>query len=529
MMKQDKDPDGLGPVEPRPPGPPLQTSGHPNPSDSTKAAPATAAAQSDHKSAMSDGLDTVSKHDQGPSVQASTNDLADSTDGQLPSSITVDENKVQNDMPDLSRSLRNSFFEQEYARLANSGYEDQMTETTHLLLERVSGMIENSDLDSFLLYKEDALAEEAALGPRSNYFFLQEALGRLESNIRAGNTLSELDWDIDASSQVPGNPAISGALGTRLNIPEVENAAGKQDNSTSTQHPTKVMQQPTPDQEKRDFTDGSSFLPPPNVTFDDEFMKAQDITYEKLCEMVKDSDLDSFLAFKDELLLAEESLGPGSNYLPLKQSLYRIELAIRGANIIKSNRESAATSRASGTEPNVPEVKDAATVEAEPSKKRRQRKKKTGHGVVIADSTKGEPTSDDTSRINIFNEPGQYYGMELEQTIRIESSLAKLQSAPDSVAQLQEDFKTDELLPLEDGEALKRKARREEARRKLKAASIKGNNWQKIKIPPQLHLLRHSTSQLLAKPVLSIHVITSSTHSAAISHGRTTAPNSARS
>ncbi|OBT41280.1 hypothetical protein VE00_08444 [Pseudogymnoascus sp. WSF 3629] len=480
MTKQDKDPDGIRPVEPRPPGPPSQTSGHPNQSDSTKAAPATAATQSDHKSAISSGLDTVSKHDKGPYVQASTNDLADSADGQIPSSITVDENKVQNDMSDLSRSPRNSFFEQEYVRLANSGYEDQMTETTHLLLERVSEMIENSDLDSFLLYKAEALAEEAALGLHSNYLFLREALGRLESNIRAGNTLSELDWDIDTSSQVPGNPAVSGAPGTRLNVPEVENAAGKQDNSTSTQHPTKVVQQPTPDQAKRVFTDGSSFLPPPNIT-DDEFMKAQDITYAKLCEMVKDSDLDSFLAFRDELLSAEESLGPGSNYLPLKQSLYRIELAIRGANIIKSNRESAATSRVSGTEPNVPQVEGAATVEAEPSKKRRQRKKKTGHGVVIADSTKGEAASDDTSRINIYNEPGQYYGMELEQTIRIESSLAKLQSDPDSAAQLQEDFETDELLPPEDAEAPKKKGKKRRGKKKAQGGIDKGKQLAEYK------------------------------------------------
>ncbi|ELR06034.1 hypothetical protein VC83_02262 [Pseudogymnoascus destructans] len=326
MTKQDKDPDGGGPVDTRPPGPPPQTrsqrpSGNSNSSSSPTAAPATAATQSDHKSAMSSGLDAAGKQD---------------------------------------------------------------------------------------------------------------------------------------------NPNII-----------------IQQSPASTQHPSKALPQYTPDQAKKDITDGSSFLqppPPPNVSFDDEFREAQDITYEKLCEMVKDSDLDSFLAFRDELLSVEESLGPGSNYLPLKQSLYRIELAIRGANIIKSNRETAAASQMSSTEPNVPEVEDAVTVEAEPSKKRRKRKKKTGHGAVIADSTDGEAASADTPKINIYNDPWPWEDndADLEQTIRIESSLAELQSAPDSFAQLEEDFKTDELLPPGDAEAPRKKGKKRRGKKKAQGGIDKG-------------------------------------------------------
>ncbi|OBT85503.1 hypothetical protein VE02_07355 [Pseudogymnoascus sp. 03VT05] len=323
MTKQDKDPDRLGPVEPRPPGPPPQTrsqvpSGHPNSSNSTKAASATAATQSVHKSASE--LETAGKQD-GPNI---------------------------------------------------------------------------------------------------------------------------------TSQQ-----------------------------STSTQHPSQAVEQPTPDQAQQGITDGSSSqqpLPPPNVTFDTQFLEAQDTTYEKLCEMVKDSDLDSFISFKDKLLAAEENLGPGPNYLLLKQSLYRIELAIRGANIIKANRETAATSQVSGTEPNVPEIEDAATVEPERSKKRRQRKKKTGDEAVIADSTKGEAASADTSRINIYNDHGPWQDShaDLDPTIRIESSLAELQSAPDSAAQLEEDFKTDELLFPRDAEAPKKKGKKRRDKKKGQGGIDKG-------------------------------------------------------
>ncbi|KFY11681.1 hypothetical protein V491_07100 [Pseudogymnoascus sp. VKM F-3775] len=140
--------------------------------------------------------------------------------GQFPSSTTDDKDNVSKGMPHFSGSPEASFFEQEFARLANSGYEDQMTEATHIMVERVSEMVDNSDLESFLRYKEESLAAEIALGSDSNYFFLKEALERLELNIRAGNTLSKLDWAIN--TRVPGKSAVSGAVG-RLKPPEKEN------------------------------------------------------------------------------------------------------------------------------------------------------------------------------------------------------------------------------------------------------------------------------------------------------------------
>ncbi|OBT91993.1 hypothetical protein VE01_09927 [Pseudogymnoascus verrucosus] len=308
------------------------------------------------------------------------------------------------------------------------------------------------------------------------------------------------------SQRPSGDPSPSGSTKTAPVTPAAQSAhkpeitsglgtAGKQDNPniiaqqspTSTQHLHRALQQPAPDQAKH----GSSSQqpppppPPPNVIFDDEFREAQDITYEKLCEMVKDSDLDSFLAFRDQLLAVEESLGPGSNYLPLKQSLYRIELAIRGANILKSNRETAAASQVSSTELNVPEVGTSATVEAEPSKKRRKRKKRTGHEVVIADSTDGETASADTAKINIHNDPWPWEDndADLEQTNRIESSLAELQSAPDSAAQLEEDLETEELLPPGDAEAPKKKGKKRRGKKKAQGGIDKGKQLAEDKSP----------------------------------------------
>ncbi|KFY25137.1 hypothetical protein V493_04819 [Pseudogymnoascus sp. VKM F-4281 (FW-2241)] len=208
-------------------------------------------------------------------------------------------------------------------------------------------------------------------------------------------------------------------------------AAGKPDTSIIGNQPPKSTQHhPTKSDQARNVPTDGSPPPPTDPTFDDQFMEAQDLTYEKLCEMVKGSDIDTFLAFKDELLLAEENLGSGSNNLFLRQSLHRIELAIRGANILKSDRAKRVGSQVSV-------VENAGTVEAE--------KKAAG------DSSAGElPTTEGTAADN---------NADPKQTTRIESSLADLQSGPDL-------DKIDDSVATIDGEAPKKKGKKRRSKKK---------------------------------------------------------------
>ena len=123
MTKQDKDPDGRKPVEPRPPRPPPQTSpqrpgGNPKPPTSTKEAPATAVTHSDHKSERQDPPGTVGD-------------------------TTLGEQQPLTPTPHPSKTLN---FEQEYVRLANSGFENQMTETTHIMVERLSKIVDRKSV-----------------------------------------------------------------------------------------------------------------------------------------------------------------------------------------------------------------------------------------------------------------------------------------------------------------------------------------------------------------------------------------------
>ncbi|KFY03795.1 hypothetical protein O988_01206 [Pseudogymnoascus sp. VKM F-3808] len=208
MRGQDKDPDGSKSVERHLAGlsrpiKPEHPDGNSTSSNSTKEDPIKASIRPDHNSdqqilpgilSMPDNSNLITKQP-SPSTQHS------------------------------SKHLRQLVFEQEHVRLAASGWEDQMTEKTRHLVDRVSKIVENSDLDSFLQYKEEALSTEEALGPGSNYFFLSEALERLEYNIRAGNGLSKLDWDIDTGSQESGDPASSGTVGTGQDAARLEDGA----------------------------------------------------------------------------------------------------------------------------------------------------------------------------------------------------------------------------------------------------------------------------------------------------------------
>ncbi|KFY99642.1 hypothetical protein V498_00594 [Pseudogymnoascus sp. VKM F-4517 (FW-2822)] len=206
MTKQDKDPDGSGSVKldihvPSPQTTSQRPSGNTNPLNPTEEAPNAAAT---HKSSGQVSAGTAGKHDNtNPTEERPTS---------------------THHLPNMA-----FHFDQEFVRNFGPGFAEQMTEATNLMIERVSEMVENADLDSFLLYKEELLAVEQATGPNSNYFFLKQGLGRLESNIRSGNTLTNLDCKINPGSQVPGNSAISGSVGAGPNVPElvpeVENVA----------------------------------------------------------------------------------------------------------------------------------------------------------------------------------------------------------------------------------------------------------------------------------------------------------------
>lgn len=202
MTKQDKDPNSSGSVElhvslPSPRTGSQRPSGNTNPPNPTREAPIIAAT---HKSSGLVSAGTAGKHD-------NTN-------------LTEQPPTSTHHLPNMAFN-----FDQEFVRNFGSGFAEQMTEATNLMIERVSEMVENSDLDSFLLYKEELLAVEQAVGHGPNYLFLKQGLGRLESSIRAGNTLSNLDCKINFGSQVPRNPATCGAVGAGPKVPEVENAA----------------------------------------------------------------------------------------------------------------------------------------------------------------------------------------------------------------------------------------------------------------------------------------------------------------
>ncbi|KFX86976.1 hypothetical protein V490_08646, partial [Pseudogymnoascus sp. VKM F-3557] len=208
MRGQDKDPDGSKSVECHLAGPscpikPERPGQNPTSSNSAQDALVAASTRPDHNSDQQILSEILSTPDNSNLI------------AQQPSAST----------PQPIKHLRQLLFEQEHVRLAASDWEDQMTEKMRHLVDRVSKIVENSDLDSFLQYKKEALATEEALGPGSNYFFLSEALEKLEYNIRAGNGLSKLDWDIDTGSQESGDPASSGTVGTGQDAARLEDGA----------------------------------------------------------------------------------------------------------------------------------------------------------------------------------------------------------------------------------------------------------------------------------------------------------------
>ncbi|OBT66097.1 hypothetical protein VE03_05066 [Pseudogymnoascus sp. 23342-1-I1] len=118
-----------------------------------------------------------------------------------------------------------SRFAQERVRFANSGFENDLIETTYLMMERVSEMVGNSDLEAFLLYKKETLALEEAMDPNPNHSYLREGLEKLERTIRANINSTNIDQGIDTGSRVPVNPATPSTVGTGPAATEVENAA----------------------------------------------------------------------------------------------------------------------------------------------------------------------------------------------------------------------------------------------------------------------------------------------------------------
>ncbi|KFY43951.1 hypothetical protein V494_01714 [Pseudogymnoascus sp. VKM F-4513 (FW-928)] len=299
----------------------------------------------------------------------------------------------------------------------------------------------------------------------------------------------------------------------------------KQSSTSTQQHPKKHVQRPVSKQPKVATPSEQPLMsmPPLDLTDDDEFKEVQDITYEKICTMIKNSDLESFLEFKEKMLADEEEAG-GSNYLILTQRLHRIELAIRSAKMIKSDQEDNSSSRPSASRPNlsgtenaatravqngtknprstvtsfeqeyveldwgieprsgataisgvvgpglnVPETQNMAAIEAKPSKKKRQRKKKTGHEAVDAE---GEAVPDELPTIKTGVDSGIKQNNSEEPTTRIESALDELHVYGDST----DIFDMDSAATLralkthdpKDAEAPKKKGKKRRGKKKAK-------------------------------------------------------------
>ncbi|KFY13948.1 hypothetical protein V492_02961 [Pseudogymnoascus sp. VKM F-4246] len=440
MAKQDKDPDGSGPSQPLlpPQARPQNLGGNPNSLNPTKAAPVIATARSVSISAMSSeqihSVDTVKQS--STSTQQHPKKHVQRPVSNQPKAATPSEQPLLS-MPPLDLTD-----------------DDEFMEVQDITYEKICTMIKNSDLESFLEFKEKMLADEEEAGG-SNYLILTQRLHRIELAIRSAKMIKSDQEDNSSSRPSASRPNLSGT----------ENAATRE-----VQNGTKIPR-----------STGTSFFEQECVRhvlsgYEDQMTETTHLMVKTVTEIVDNGDLGSFLQYKEEALAEEAARGHHSNYLFLKEGLERLELNILAGNKsseldwgIEPRSGATAISGVVGPGLNVPETQNMAALEAKPSKKKRQRKKKTGHEAVHAE---GEAVPDElpTMKTEVDNSIEQNNSE--EPTTRIEPALDELHVYEDST----DLFDMDSAATLEalkthdpkDAEAPKKKGKKRRGKKKAK-------------------------------------------------------------